>query len=131
MITRRHKVNLENAEISFSFSFTIADVFQWLHGYLEIDMKGLNKKEREERMNDYVQPCNWITDYILRNPECVGWMTTKHAMVVSEWAIVQAVKSGLLSEAGKNEADVTLYKFTPNLLLPMMPSSMTSENNKP
>lgn len=116
IIRRKIKLDPQDAEITFTLSFTISDVTTWLREYVELDLKGMTHNEMREKLKDYEQPHDWITQFFLRNPRIIGWMSTNRAMQVSEWAIIQALKSGWLIYTEKEGEHGRLYRFNPEIV---------------
>lgn len=116
MIYRKHQIKLQDAEVSFMISYTRTDVLNWIREYVSMDMEGLSRKEIEERLMDYTQPCDWITSYFLKNPHIFGWLPTKYAMPLSEWVITQGIKSGYLIDTGTMGNNGKVFRFPTNLM---------------
>ena len=107
MILRKNNINPTAEEVSFAVSFSSYDVWRWLNRHAVVLLQ-MDKPENKDKLQWTFDRSDY-EDSLVRDPYALGWLPTKHAKKIAQWAINMAVSRGYLAEKGSG------YSYSPTV----------------
>ncbi len=98
MILRKNNINPTAEEVSFAVSFSSYDVWRWLNRHA-VTLMGMDKDENRDKLEWSFDRSDY-EDNLVRDPYALGWLPSKHAKKIAQWAINMAVSRGYLIDKG-------------------------------
>ena len=107
MILRKNHISPTAEEVSFAVSFSSYDVWKWLNRHAVVLMY-MDKPENKDMLEWSFEREDY-EEGLVRDPYALGWLPSKHAKKIAEWAINVAISRGYLSEKGSG------YSYSPTV----------------